>query len=85
MTDEQLKEIPEIKAALDEGFTLAQVKGHPKFTVTLAADGARLIDGAESQFGRGTPEWHQAIDEANRRSVTLTSAAAAYERTIREG
>ena len=66
---------PDIKKALDAGYSLDQIsdpetQGMLGEAVTAAAD----------QFGPGSPEEQAAIDAANESAVMLTSARAAYNR-----
>ena len=66
---------PDIKKALDAGYTLAEIED-PK---TQAVFG-ETIQAAAEKYGPRSHEMEVAIDMANAAAVMLTSARAAYNR-----
>ena len=78
MTDQELKALPDIKAALDLGFTLPDLKGSPR---NVERREGLAVSAAKEKYGPGSPEVQEAIDELNRRSVIYSTARAAYFRT----
>ena len=71
---------PDIKKALDAGYTLEQIED-PK---TQGALGEAILVAAE-RYGPRSDEMEAAIDKANAAAVMLTSARAAYNRIKAEG
>ena len=71
---------PDIAEAIAEGYTLADIATPGESYRNL---GERVAD-AQYRHGPHSPEVDAAIVEANRVSVMLTSARAAYMRILRE-
>ena len=72
----QLEEQPDIAKALAEGFKLADCENGREANMRMQMK----IGEASDQYGPKSPEVQAAIDEANRVSVMLTTARAAYNR-----
>ena len=66
---------PDIKRALDAGWTLDEV-ADPETQARLG----EAIRAAAEKYGPRSDEMREAIDAANAAAVMLTSARAAYER-----
>ena len=71
---------PDIKKALEAGYTLAEIED-PKTQATLG----EAIQAAAEKYGPRSDEMQAAIDAANASAVMLTSARAAYNRIKAEG
>ena len=70
----------DVKAALELGFTVAELKGNSdEFITMLGVRGNILVEAAQIEFGVKSKEVDMAIAEANRQSEIATSAAAAIE------
>ena len=80
MNDQDIRNDPEVAPALLLGVHMKELENKVAADRWIREDGERLIGDAESEYGRGSEEWEAAIDEANSRSVIVTTAIAAVAR-----
>ena len=73
---EDYREDPDIKLAMSEGFTIADLASREAEGRALDAKCGSAIELAE----RGSEEWRAAIERYNELAVIVTSARAAYDR-----
>lgn len=72
---------PEIAMAVEAGYSLKDIINPRRVRMRMGAK----IGMAQYRYGPAAPEVNEAIEEANRVSVMVTTARASYNRILRDG